>query len=161
MTSPLRPPIDITPDPDLHPIYPSPSTLTPLLEPYSGLDPTQRVELISHSLGRACLFGDLPLLSFLFADPQAQAFVDLGISDEDGLGLISLTIFGFGLESDRDVEREECIRLLVSEGANVNHRDNGEPRFKPFSISLTPTQLAGLRCTMRLWYHHRPSFHSC
>jgi len=109
------------------------------------------VELISHSLGRACLFGDLPLLSFLFADSQAQAFVDLGISDEDGLGLISLTIFGFGLESDRDVEREECIRLLVSEGANVNHRDNGEPRFKPFSISLTPTQLAGLRCTMRLW----------
>jgi hypothetical protein len=74
------------------------------------------------------------LLSFLFSDPQAQAFVDLGISDEDGLGLISLTIFGFGLESDRDVEREECIRLLVSEGANVNHRDNGEPKFSPFQL---------------------------
>jgi hypothetical protein len=64
-------------------------------------------------------------LSFLFSDPQSQALVDLGITDEDGLGLISLTILGFGLESDRDVEREECIRLLVSEGADVNHQDNG------------------------------------
>jgi hypothetical protein len=134
MTSPLHPPVDITPDPDLHPIYPSPSTLTPLLEPYSSLDATQRVELVSHSLGRACLFGDISLLSFLFSDPQAQAFVDLGVSDEDGLGLISLTIFGFGLESDRDVEREECIRLLVSEGADVKHRDNGEVKFSPFQF---------------------------
>jgi hypothetical protein len=134
MTSPSHPPLDITPDADLHPIYPSPSTLTPLLEPYSSLDATQRVELVSHSLGRACLFGDLSLLSFLFSDPQAQAFVDLGVSDEDGLGLISLTIFGFGLESDRDVEREECIRLLVSEGADVKHRDNGEVKFSPFQF---------------------------
>jgi hypothetical protein len=64
-------------------------------------------------------------LSFLFSDPQSQALVDLGITDEDCLGLISLTILGFGLESDRDVEREECIRLLVSEGADVNQQDNG------------------------------------
>ena len=64
-------------------------------------------------------------MSFLFSDPQSQALVDLGITDEDGLGLISLTILGFGPESDRDVEREECIRLLVSEGADVNHQDNG------------------------------------
>jgi hypothetical protein len=134
MTSPSHPPIDITPVPDLHPIYPSPSTLTPLLEPYSSLDAAQRVELVSHSLSRACLFGDLSLLSYLFSDPQAQAFVDLGVSDEDGLGLISLTIFGFGLESDRDVEREECIRLLVSEGADVKHRDNGELKFSPFQF---------------------------
>ncbi|KAI0307888.1 DIL domain-containing protein [Multifurca ochricompacta] len=124
MTSSLTPPVDITPEPDLHPIYPSPSTLAPLLVPYSGLDPIQKVELVSHSLGRACLFGDLPLLSFLFTDPQAQAFVDLGLCDEDGLGLISLTIFGFGPESERDVDREECVRSLVSEGADVNHQDN-------------------------------------
>src|SRR6266567_3956476 len=100
MTSPSHHPIDITPGPDLHPIYPSPSTLAPLLEPYSELDSTQKVELVTHSLVRACLFGDLPLLSFLFSDPQSQALVDLGMTDEDGLGLISLTILGFGLESD-------------------------------------------------------------
>jgi len=69
-------------------------------------------------------------LSFLFSDPQSQALVDLGVTDEDGLGLISLTILGFGLESDRDVEREECIRLLVSEGAEVNHQDNGASKSK-------------------------------
>ena len=129
MTSPSHRPIDITPGPDLHPIYPSPSTLAPLLEPYSDLHSTQRVELVTHSLSRACLFGDLPLFSFLFSDPQSQALVDLGTTDEDGLGLISLTILGFGLESDRDVEREECIRLLVSEGADVNHQDNGALRY--------------------------------
>ncbi|KAH9968881.1 DIL domain-containing protein [Russula dissimulans] len=124
MTSSSKFPIDIAPGPDLHPIYPCPSTLAPLLEPYSGLDPTQKGALVTHSLCRACLFGDLSLLSFLLSDPQAQAFVDLGICDEDGLGLVSLTIFGFGPESDRDVEREECVRLLVSEGADVNHQDN-------------------------------------
>jgi hypothetical protein len=150
--TPSHPPIDFTPGPDLHPIYPSSSTLAPLLEPYSGLNSTQRVELVSHSLGRACLFGDISLLSYLFSDPQAQAFVDFGFSDEDGLCLISLTILGFGLESDRDVEREECIRLLVSEGANVNHQDNGElcPSTIFFLISPTSPQPAGLRYTMRL-----------
>jgi hypothetical protein len=71
-------------------------------------------------------------LSFLFSDPQSQALVDLGISDEDGLGPISLTILGFGPESDRDVEREECVRLLVSEGADVNHQDNGGLKFSAF-----------------------------
>jgi hypothetical protein len=142
--APSLPPIDITPGPDLHPIYPSPSTLAPLLEPYSCLDPIQRVELVSHSLCRACLFGDLSLLSYLFSDPQAQAFVDLGFNDEDGLGLISLTILGFGLESDRDVEREECIRLLASEGADVNHQDNGEFKFSPpFNIFFANILAAG------------------
>ncbi len=124
-TSSSQPRIDIVPEPDLHPICPSPSTLAPLLASSSGLDRTQRTELVTHSLSRACLFADLPLLSFLFSDPQAQAILDLGICDEDGHGLISLTIFGFGPESDRDVEREECVRLLVSEGADVNHQDNG------------------------------------
>jgi hypothetical protein len=127
MTSPSQQPIDITPEPDLHPIYPSPSTLAPLLASYSGLHPAQKAELVSHTLSRACLFGDLSLLSFLFSDPQAHAFIDLSIRDEDGLGLVSLTIFGFGSESDRDVEREECVRLLASEGADINHQDNGEP----------------------------------
>ena len=134
MTS--QPSFDIVPEPDLHPICPSPSTLSPLLTPSSGLDLVQRAELVSHSLTRACLFGDLPLLSFLFSDPQAQAFIDLGICDEDGHGLISLTMFGFGSESDRDVEREECVRLLVSEGADVNHQDNGAFSMIAFRLSV-------------------------
>ncbi|KAI0068436.1 hypothetical protein BV25DRAFT_1875981 [Artomyces pyxidatus] len=116
--------IDLSPEPDLHPIYPTPSHLAPILSPHSGLAPTQKTELVSHCLTRACLFGDLSLLSFLLTDPQAQPFVDLSTHDEDGLGLISLTILGFGSESERDVEREECVRLLISEGADVNAPDN-------------------------------------
>ncbi|KAI0274770.1 DIL domain-containing protein [Gloeopeniophorella convolvens] len=124
MASSSQTTIDLTPEPDLHPIYPSPSAVTLLLASQSGLDPPQKAELVSHCLYRACLFGDLSLLSFVLSDPQAQPFVDLGICDEDGLGLISLTILGFGPESDRDVEREECVRLLISEGADVNQQDN-------------------------------------
>ncbi|KAI0053337.1 hypothetical protein FA95DRAFT_1579463 [Auriscalpium vulgare] len=116
--------IDLSPEPDLHPIYPSPSYLAPTLAPNAGLAPPQKAELVTHCLTRACLFGDLPLLSFLLTDHQARTSVDLGYRDEDGLGLISLTIQGFGLESDRDVEREECVRLLISEGADVNAPDN-------------------------------------
>jgi hypothetical protein len=70
-------------------------------------------------MARACVFGDLTVLQFLLADQQAQAFVDLGVRDEDGLGLVSLTIHGFGAESDRDVEREECVRLLIAQGADL------------------------------------------
>jgi hypothetical protein len=151
MTSPSQRSIDITPEPDLHPIYPSPSTLAPLLASYSGLHPAQRVELVSHTLSRACLFGDLSLLSFVFSDPQAQAFVDLGICDEDGLGLVSLTISGFGPESDRDVEREECVRLLALEGADINHQDNGGwvEVVCPL-LMLISIQPAGLRYIMQL-----------
>lgn len=145
----MTPPIDIIPEPDLHPICPSPSTLAPLLTPSSGLDPTQRAELVSHSLSRACLFGDLPLLSFLFSDPQAQAFVDLGVCDEDGHSLISLTIFGFGPESDRDVEREECVRLLASEGADVHHRDNAGWTALHHAALISPPTLVSFLLTHR------------
>ena len=65
------------------------------------------------------------MLSYLLAEPNAQPHVDLGRQDEDGLGLISSTILGFGSESERDVEREECVRLLIAEGADVNLPDNG------------------------------------
>lgn len=116
--------IDLTPGPDLHPLYPHPSHVAPLLAPSSGLSPQQRKELVTHCLTRACVFGDIQVLSYLLSDPQAQAHVDLNVQDDDGLGLITVAILGFGADSDRDVEREECVRLLVQEGANPNLPDN-------------------------------------
>lgn len=116
--------IDLTVEPDLQPLYPTPSQLSHLLSPNVGLSPAQKTELVNHCLTRACIFGDLTLLSYLLSDPNAQPFLDLGKQDEDGLGLISTTILGFGSESDRDVEREECVRLLIAEGADVTLPDN-------------------------------------
>ncbi|EIN14146.1 hypothetical protein PUNSTDRAFT_95756 [Punctularia strigosozonata HHB-11173 SS5] len=115
--------IDLSPEPDLNPIYPTPQYITPLLSSNSGLTPAQKSQLVAHCLLRACQFGDHSLLSYLFSDPQAHPYIDLGIQDEDGLGLVSTTILGFGPESERDVEREECIRLLVSQGADPNQAD--------------------------------------
>jgi hypothetical protein len=118
--------LDLSPEPDLHPLYPTQVQIAPLLSPHSGLSPAQKTELVSHCLARACTFGDLSLVSYLLSDSHAQSHVDLGFQDEDGLGLVSLTIYGFGAESERDVEREECVRLLVAQGANLNV-DKGKP----------------------------------
>ena len=84
-------------------------------------------------MSRACLFADLTLLSFLLTDMHAQTFVELGLRDEDGLGVVSLTILGFGSESEREVEREECVRLLISEGADANMPDEGTFAFRSHS----------------------------
>ncbi|KAI9060570.1 ankyrin [Trametes sanguinea] len=116
-------PVDLTVEPDLQPLYPTPAQISDLLSPNVGLSPAQKAELVSHCLVRACVFADLSLLSFLLSDRQAQAYVDLSKQDEDGLGLISTAILGFGSESERDIEREECVRLLVSEGCDVNSAD--------------------------------------
>lgn len=119
------PSADLAVEPDLQPIYPTPAQISHLLSPNVGLSPLQREELVSHCLTRACVFGDFSLLSYLLSDSQAQVYLDLGRQDDDGLGLVSVTILGFGSESDRDVEREECVRLLISEGADVNLPDYG------------------------------------
>lgn len=119
-------PLDLTPEPDLKPIYPNPADIDVLLSQDSGLSPTQKTELVSHCLHRACLFGDHQALSYLLTDRQAQSYIDLSVQDDDGLGLISVTIHGFGAESDRDVEREECVRLLVAQGADANTPDKGD-----------------------------------
>jgi hypothetical protein len=117
-------PIDLEPEPDLHPLYPAPGYIAPLLSSHSGLSPSQKAVLVSHCLTRSCVFGDLQVLSYLLGDSQAQPYISLSIRDEDGLGLISIAILGFGAESERDVEREECVRLLIAQGANMSG-DNG------------------------------------
>ncbi|KIK05502.1 hypothetical protein K443DRAFT_675060 [Laccaria amethystina LaAM-08-1] len=112
-------PFDLSPEPDLHPLYPTISQISHQLASNSGLDPSQKAELVAHCISRACVFGDISILQYLLSDPQAQVHVDLGVRDEDGIGLISLAIHGFGSDSDRDVEREECVRLLVAQGADM------------------------------------------
>ena len=119
------------PEPDLAPLYPTLATVSPLLSPNFGLEPAQKAQLVTHCLIRACVFGELSLLTYLLRDPQAQPHVDLCIRDEEDIGLISTTILGFGSDSDRDIEREECVRLLLSEGADVETPDKGV-----FSISF-------------------------
>ncbi|KAE9382501.1 hypothetical protein BT96DRAFT_1010545 [Gymnopus androsaceus JB14] len=65
---------------------------------------------------------ELSILQYLFSDPQAHPFIDLGDKNEDGVGLVSLTIHGFGAESERDVEREEFARQLTRvEKMDGNH----------------------------------------
>lgn len=117
-------PLDFSLEPDLHPLYPTSSYISHLLS--SGLAPSQKSELVSHCLSRSCIFGDLSLLQFLLSDHQAQPYVDLSKREEDGLSLISLTILGFGSESERDVEREECVRLLIAQGADPISADKGK-----------------------------------
>lgn len=122
--------VGLEPEPDLTPLYPTPATVAPLLSPNFGLEPAQKVQLVTHCLVRACVFGELSLLTYLLRDPQAQPHVDLSIRDEEDISLISTTILGFGSDSDRDIEREECVRLLLSEGADIETPDKGV--FSPF-----------------------------
>lgn len=116
--------MDLSPEPDTRPLYPTPNYIASLLDPSAHLSPAQKSELISHSLTRACVFGDLTVLSYLLSDPLTRQLINLHSRDDDGIGLISLTILGFGAETERDVEREECVRLLVTHGADLN-TDNG------------------------------------
>lgn len=130
------------PEPDLSPLYPTPATVSPLLSPSFGLESRQKEQLVTHCLIRACVFGELSLLTYLLRDPHAQPHVDLCIQDEEGIGLISTTILGFGSDSDRDIEREECVRLLLSEGAEVMTPDKGVLLF--FSLCLHISRFAHL-----------------
>lgn len=119
MQTPAAQPIDLSPEPDLHPLYPTISQISSQISSDSGLNRSQKAELLSHCLTRACVFGDISTVQYLLTDSQAQSFVDLGFRDEDGVGLISLAIHGFMGDADRDVEREECVRLLVTQGADM------------------------------------------
>jgi hypothetical protein len=147
-------------EPDLHPLYPEPQYVQQLLTD-PGLSPQQKQALVEHSLSRACTFADLPLLTFLLSDPRPRPYIDLDLKDEDGLSLVSITIVGFGTVTDRNTEREECVRSLIQEGADLNSVDYGEASI-PYADSqprLTPFQLDGRhyttrRCQPRLpWWH--------
>ncbi|KAJ7596949.1 DIL domain-containing protein [Mycena floridula] len=144
MASTSMQPLDLTPSPDLHPLYPTIPLLSEFLESHSGLSPDQKTELVRHSLYRAAVFADLSVIQFLLGDPQAQAFVDLGIRDEDGLGLVSLTIHGFGAETERDVEREECVRLLIAQGADLGPDDSGWTPLHHAALLSPPTLISHL-----------------
>ncbi|KAH9846836.1 DIL domain-containing protein [Lenzites betulinus] len=140
-------PVDLTVEPDLQPLYPTPAQISDLLSPNVGLSPSQKAELVTHCLTRACVFADIMLLSFLLSDSQAQTHVDLSKQDEDGLGLISIAILGFGSESERDIEREECVRLLVSEGCDVNVPDQSGWTPLHYAALLSPPTLVSYLVT--------------
>ncbi|THH33516.1 hypothetical protein EUX98_g669 [Antrodiella citrinella] len=137
----MLPQVDIQVEPDLQPLYPTPAQISHLLSPNVGLSPTQKEELISHCLTRSCIFGDFALLSYLVLDPVTQAFIDLSKQEEDDLGLISNTILGFGSDLEKDVEREECVRLLISEGADVNLPDYAGWNSLHYAALLAPPTL--------------------
>ncbi|KAK7064296.1 DIL domain-containing protein [Favolaschia claudopus] len=137
-------PIDLAPEPDLRPLYPTVAYIVELLSSNSGLTPDQRAELVTHSLARACVFAELTVLQYLLGDQQAQVFVDLSVRDEDGVGLVTLAIHGFGAESDRDVEREECVRLLIAQGADTNADKAGWTPLHYAALLSPPTLISYL-----------------
>ncbi|KAJ7092642.1 DIL domain-containing protein [Mycena epipterygia] len=137
-------PMDLSPEPDLHPLYPTTAYIEELLSSDSGLAPDQRAELVAHCMARACVFGELVVMQYLLSDQQAQTYVDLGIRDEDGVGLVSLAIHGFGAESDRDVEREECVRLLIAQGADLSADKAGWTPLHHAALLSPPTLISHL-----------------
>ncbi|CAE6471778.1 unnamed protein product [Rhizoctonia solani] len=110
------------------PSLPTPALLAVHLSSDSKDTEKDKRALVAHALNRACLFGDQGLLTFLLHDPAARTLADLNAQDEDGVSLVSLAVQGFTPKLDqevdeRDVEREECVRLLVQQGADVQTGD--------------------------------------
>ncbi|CAE6426696.1 unnamed protein product [Rhizoctonia solani] len=110
------------------PSLPTPALLAVHLSSDSKDTEETKRALVAHALNRACLFGDQGLLTFLLHDPTARTLANLNAQDEDGVSLVSLTVQGFTPKldqevDDRDVEREECVRLLVQQGADIQTGD--------------------------------------
>ncbi|KAF8344223.1 DIL domain-containing protein [Cantharellus anzutake] len=108
---------------DLAPPYPTSSSLTAQLK--SNILTTEQLkQLVQHSIGRACLFADLPLLSFLLESDVSKNFADLNFRDDNGVGILSQSVIAFGEQNDCSVDREECIRALIAHGASVDMGDD-------------------------------------
>ncbi|KAL1754670.1 DIL domain-containing protein [Schizophyllum commune] len=131
-------------EPDLHPLYPTTGQITLHLSSHAGLTHEQKQELVTHCLMRACIFGDLQILQFLLTDPHARAHVDVAARDDEGIGLVSTTIHGFGSDSEREVEREECVRFLVGQGADLSADNVGWTPLHHAALLSPPTLISFL-----------------
>ncbi|KAK2461987.1 hypothetical protein APHAL10511_006450 [Amanita phalloides] len=118
--------LDMFLEPDLYPLYPTTQYIESLLSPHVGLAIAQKAQL------------------FLLSDSLAQVYVDLSRRDEDGLGLASLAIHGFGADSDHDLEREECVRLLVTQGADTGPDNTGWTPLHHAALLSPPTLVSFL-----------------
>ncbi|KIM30850.1 hypothetical protein M408DRAFT_271449 [Serendipita vermifera MAFF 305830] len=117
------------PQPDLHPLYPTPLILSNQLSVSSTLTPAECTTLVNHSLIRACTFGDLALLTFILHDGKCNKWADLELKDEDNVTPIGICIMGFrpndgDADLEREMEREECVRLLIKQGVELSTTDN-------------------------------------
>ncbi|KAG9014801.1 hypothetical protein FRB94_008959 [Tulasnella sp. JGI-2019a] len=133
--------IDLSPGPDLYPLYPTPQDIDGALD---RLTNGQGHTLTTHALFRAILFADMTLLTFLLRSKRTRKLLDLSMKDEDGLGLVSQAILGFSHDIEMDIEREECIRLIISEGADMLEGDSG---------GWTPLHFAALHAPPTLIAH--------
>ncbi|KZT61318.1 DIL-domain-containing protein [Calocera cornea HHB12733] len=115
----------LTFEPDLAPLQPKPIDLLPLLSDPEHIAPSQKRALVAHALRHALVFADLPLLIFLLHDPTSKPSLDLTITDEDGRGVLTVAMMGFGTEDpEREMDREEGCRMLLVAGADIVKGDH-------------------------------------
>lgn len=157
------------PQPDLHPLYPTPSGLSSQLSVSSTLTPGECTTLVNHSLIRACVFGNLPLLSFILHDAKCNKWADLELKDEDGVTPIGVCIMGFrphdgDADLEREMEREECVRLLIKQGVELSTTDNCESRAYSrcfHGCLFLMSQPVGLPSTMQHYLLQLHWYHTC
>lgn len=138
------------PQPDLHPLYPTPLILSNQLSVSSTLTPAECTTLVNHSLIRACTFGDLALLTFILHDGKCNKWADLELKDEDNVTPIGICIMGFrpndgDADLEREMEREECVRLLIKQGVELSTT-------RQFWLDASPSCSASSTCITSLTY---------
>jgi len=119
--------LDFSLEPDLHPLYRLQLTYPSYYHRF-GFGSFPKSELVSHSLSRACIFGDLSFYSISCLTIKRNLTSTSAHARKTGL-VDQSCILGFGSESERDVEREECIRLLIAQGADPTSADKASISF--------------------------------